>query len=129
MPTLITKRFHFESGHWLPNVPEGHKCRRHHGHNYKLEVTISGSPLSSGFLIDFFDLDKIVNPIIAEVDHRMLNDIPGLENPTAELIGRWFLQRLRGAASFENPTCWISSIRVYETDECWADVTSGGESH
>jgi 6-pyruvoyltetrahydropterin/6-carboxytetrahydropterin synthase len=113
--TTITRRYHFESGHWLPGVPEEHKCHRLHGHNYVIEITVSGSvDLKTGFIIDFWDLDKIVQPIIDRIDHRVLNDIVGLNNPTAENIAAWFLERLSSNG--------VSAVRVYETIDCWADV-------
>jgi 6-pyruvoyltetrahydropterin/6-carboxytetrahydropterin synthase len=116
----VTRQYSFEAGHWLPKVPEKHKCKRPHGHNYVFEVIVHAiermdgvSYLNeAGFVIDFWDLDVIVQPLIDMIDHRMLNDIKGLENPTAENIALWFLQRISIA----------SSIRVYETPRCWADV-------
>ena len=83
-----------------------------HGHNYEVEITVIGSLDPSGFIIDFFDLDKIVCPIVASVDHRTLNDVHGLENPTAELIALWFIGQIPLA----------SHVRVYETKDCWSDV-------
>lgn len=114
--TTITRRYHFESAHWLPGVPETHKCHRQHGHNYELEITVSG-PVDpkTGFVIDFWDLDTLVNPWIERVDHRTLNDIKGLENPTAENIAKWFIEKLASAVN-------VSAVRVYETKNCWADV-------
>lgn len=109
----ITRRYAFEAGHWLPGVPPEHKCSRKHGHNYEIDVTVGG-PVdgTTGFIMDFWDLDKVVKPIIDRVDHRMLNDIPGLENPTAEHIAQWFLDQIPRA----------QAVRVYETKNCWADV-------
>lgn len=114
----VTRRYHFESAHWLPLVHEDHKCHRIHGHNYKIEITVKRPLEDNGFLIDFWDLDKIVMPIIEKIDHRLLNDIYGLENPTAELIARWFAMAL----AFHD----VSHVRVYETDDCWADCFSEG---
>ena len=121
----ITKRYHFEAAHWLPNVRDGHRCKRCHGHNYEIEVCVTGPLDPAGFIIDFWDLDDIVQPLIEIVDHRTLNDIQGLENPTAELIAEWFLaqitNRLRKAEGF---TFQVRSIRVFETKDCWATVTT-----
>jgi 6-pyruvoyltetrahydropterin/6-carboxytetrahydropterin synthase len=114
MITTITRRYHFESAHFLPHVPEGHKCKRMHGHNYELEVTVDGPVGDDGFIMDFWTLDEAVAPLLALVDHRTLNDVPGLENPTAENIGAWFLSRLAGTGA--------SATRIYETKDCWADV-------
>lgn len=116
MSTTISRRYSFEAAHWLPKVPEEHKCHRIHGHNYEIDITVEGIVLNNGFLIDFWDLDKVVDPLVAAIDHRTLNDIVGLENPTAELIGQWFLDKLPR---------YVSSVRVYETKNCWADVSHG----
>lgn len=112
--TSITRRYTFEAAHWLPKVPDGHKCRRVHGHNYEIEVTVAGQVREDGFVMDFAELDQFVRPLVAEIDHRTLNDIKGLENPTAELIAEWFYDRL-GPVSLHGLL-----IRVYETKDCWA---------
>lgn len=114
MQTTITRRYHFEAAHFLPFVADDHKCRRLHGHNYEIEVTITDQVKADGFLIDFADLDKVVNPIIDRIDHRCLNDIYGLENPTAELIAAWFLDQLANHS--------VTVIRCYETKDCYAEV-------
>lgn len=116
MKTTITRCYAFEAGHYLPHVPEGHKCRRQHGHNYEIELTVSGNVDGhTGFIMDFADLDELVLPLIDKIDHRNLNDIAGLENPTAENIGAWFLDRLASSG--------VTAVRVYETKNCWADVS------
>lgn len=113
MALTVTRRYHFESAHFLPKVREGHKCARMHGHNYEMLVTVSAPLQDDGFIIDFWDLDDIVQPIISKVDHRTLNDIPGLENPTAELIATWFLQQIPNA----------SAVEIFETKDCSATAT------
>jgi len=115
MKTTVTRRYHFEAAHMLPHVHDGHKCKRMHGHNYEVEITVAGEVAGNGFIIDFWDLDKVMQPLIDLVDHRTLNDIVGLENPTAELIATWFLHRLASNR--------VTRVRVYETKDCWADAT------
>ena len=79
---IIFRKFTFDSAHYLPNVPENHKCRQMHGHTYKLTIFIEGMPDKEyGWIIDFALVKKAVEPIIQVVDHKLLNDIPGLENP------------------------------------------------
>lgn len=114
--TSVTRRYHFESAHRLPKVKASHKCFRMHGHNYEIEVTIRDTIRADGFILDFAELDELVNPIIAEVDHRTLNDIKGLENPTAELIAQWFCKRINAAGEYD-----VFSVRCYETKDCWAE--------
>ena len=93
---LIYKSFTFDSAHALPNVPDGHKCKHIHGHTYHLTVYIEGGlDPHLGWVIDFADIKKVVQPIVKEVDHKYLNDIPGLENPTCEMIAVWLWDRIK----------------------------------
>ena len=98
MPMNVTllKEYRFESAHRLPRVPPGHKCGRLHGHSFKVELEISG-PVdeTTGWFIDFGDLDDYVAPLLALLDHNYLNDIEGLENPTSEVLARWIWDRLK----------------------------------
>ena len=91
----IYKEFSFEAAHLLPNVPQGHKCGRLHGHSFRVQVYVSG-PLHPelGWVMDFADLKAVVKPVIARLDHYYLNDIEGLENPTSEVIARWLWEQL-----------------------------------
>ena len=92
----IYKDFHFESAHRLPNVPEGHKCARLHGHSFQLRIVVSGdAPDPSGWVMDFSDIKQVAKPIIDQLDHYYLNDIPGLENPTSERLCEWIWERLQ----------------------------------
>lgn len=116
----VTKRYHFEAGHFLPKVPAGHKCARQHGHNYVVEVSLYGAIREDGMVLDFFDLDKAVHPLIEKVDHRNLNDIDGLRNPTAELIAIWFHTGIADALAGTAGT----TVKVFETPDCWASFPS-----
>ena len=91
----IFKEFGFEAAHRLPNVPEGHKCARLHGHSFRVEVHVSG-PLDPrlGWVMDFADLKAAFRPLHDQLDHRYLNEIEGLENPTSENLARWIWARL-----------------------------------
>ena len=91
----LVKEFRFEAAHYLPNLPDGHKCRRMHGHSFCGEIAVRGpvDPVT-GWLIDFGDLKRAVDPIVERLDHDLLNEIEGLENPTSELLAIWFWERL-----------------------------------
>lgn len=106
----IFKVFHIEAAHRLPHVPAGHKCARLHGHSFRIEVHVTG-PLSgdSGWVMDFADIKSAFAPIFAELDHRYLNDVPGLENPTSERLAEWVWNQLKPAL----PP--LSEIVVHET--------------
>ena len=106
----IYKELHFEAAHRLPNVPEGHKCARLHGHSFHVRITLSGAVGDeSGWVMDFAELKQHFTPLHDQLDHRYLNDIPGLENPTSENIARWIWERLAG----ELPQ--ISAVEIRET--------------
>jgi 6-pyruvoyltetrahydropterin/6-carboxytetrahydropterin synthase len=110
MRSKLVKQFAFEAAHWLPTFPEGHKCRRMHGHSFRIEVVVEGPvPEDKGYLIDFGEIKAAVEPVIEQLDHRVLNDIEGLSNPTAELLARWVYQRIKPKLAL------LSAVRVYET--------------
>lgn len=91
----LWKEFYFEAAHLLPNMPEGHKCARLHGHSFHLEVHLAGRAVAhTGMLVDYGDIKTAFAPLEDMLDHRYLNDIPGLENPTSENIVRWIWERL-----------------------------------
>ena len=92
----IFKEFTIEAAHQLPNVPHGHKCARLHGHSFKIEVHVRG-PIqeSAGWLIDFAEIKEAFRPIHEQLDHRFLNEVEGLRNPTSENLSRWIWHRLR----------------------------------
>ena len=92
----IYKEFTFEAAHRLPNVPEGHKCSRLHGHSFYVRLHVTGEVgSSSGWVMDFSELKTHFSPIYEQLDHYYLNDIPGLENPTSENIAIWIWKKLK----------------------------------
>jgi 6-pyruvoyltetrahydropterin/6-carboxytetrahydropterin synthase len=110
MNVKLVHEFRFEAAHLLPKVPAGHKCARLHGHSFKIEVAIAG-PVDeeTGWFIDYGVLFDAWAPLHAELDHNYLNDIPGLQNPTSELLARWIWERLTPAL----PS--IARVTVFET--------------
>ncbi len=105
----IFKTFTFDSAHFLPNVPEGHKCKNVHGHTYRLTVFFEGELVKDlDWVVDFADIKKVVGPIIDQIDHKLLNDIEGLENPTCEIIAKWLWNKI----VFKMPS--IAKIELYE---------------
>lgn len=97
MRCRLSRDFRFEAAHFLPRVPEDHKCRRMHGHSYQLRVTVEGDiDPALGWLIDFAAVDAAVDPLVARLDHRVLNEIEGLDNPTSEVLAMWLWRALEG---------------------------------
>jgi 6-pyruvoyltetrahydropterin/6-carboxytetrahydropterin synthase len=96
MRTRLALDYRFEAAHYLPQVPDGHKCKRLHGHSYTVVVTVEGEvDPTMGWVTDFGDIDLVVAPIIAALDHRLLNDLDGLVNPTSELLAAWLWTRIK----------------------------------
>jgi 6-pyruvoyltetrahydropterin/6-carboxytetrahydropterin synthase len=116
----IFKSFTFEAAHRLPNVPQGHKCARLHGHSFGVEIHVSG-PVDprTGWVMDFAGIKAAFGPLYQQLDHNYLNDIPGLENPTSEVIARWIWDRLQPALP------GLSRIVVRET--CTTAAVYAGE--
>jgi len=94
----VWKAFQVEAAHRLPNLPATHKCARLHGHSFRIEVHVAG-PLDPtlGWVMDFADIKAAFQPLFDQLDHRYLNEVPGLENPTSEVLARWVFQRLKPA--------------------------------
>ncbi len=95
MIVTIERTFRFEAAHLLPHVPEGHKCRRLHGHSFIVDVAARG-PVDErvGWFIDYADVEEAFAPLRDRLDHRYMNEIEGLENPTSEHLARWIWDRL-----------------------------------
>jgi 6-pyruvoyltetrahydropterin/6-carboxytetrahydropterin synthase len=92
----IWKEYVFDSAHFLPNVPKGHKCGRTHGHSFRVRVYISGAVGDeTGWVMDFTDVGGVLKPLVDSLDHRLLNGIEGLCNPTSENIAIWFWDRVK----------------------------------
>lgn len=110
----VIKEFKFSAAHRLNKMPEGHKCRRPHGHNYKVRIECEGDVNhGNDMVIDFFDIKKIVGPVIDSFDHRDLNEVINHTNPTAEVLCKY----LWDSAADSLP---LSAVEVWETDTCAA---------
>ncbi len=111
--------FTFEAAHRLPHVPDGHKCARLHGHSYRFAVHVTGEvDPHTGWVMDFGDIKAAVKPVRDQLDHYYLNEVPGLENPTSEVLARWIWQQLADVLP-------LSAITVRET--CTSGCTYRGE--
>jgi 6-pyruvoyltetrahydropterin/6-carboxytetrahydropterin synthase len=111
----IFREFTIEAAHRLPNLPEGHKCRRLHGHSFRIELHVSGEvEEKTGWVMDFADIEEAFRPLFEQLDHHYLNDVDGLANPTSETLARWIWERLQPAL----PALAKVVVRETCTDGC-----------
>lgn len=120
MNVRLTHEFRFEAAHLLPRVPPGHKCARLHGHSFKVELAVEG-PVNpdTGWFLDFGELFDAWQPLHDRLDHRYLNDVEGLENPTSEHLARWVWDALKPAISS------LCQVTVHETCESRCEYRGG----
>ena len=118
----IFREFTFEAAHRLPNVPDGHKCGRLHGHSYRVEIRIAG-PLdeAAGWVMDFGAIKAAWASLDDLLDHRYLNEVDGLDNPTSENLTQWIWDRLTAWTSLP-----LSAVTVRET--CTSGCTYRGDA-
>ncbi len=106
----IFAEFAFEAAHRLPCVPPTHPCYRLHGHSYFVRVAMSGAVnAQTGWVRDFYDITAAFEPLRIQLDHHLLNEIPGLDNPTSEHLARWIWRALSPSLTS------LSSVEVRET--------------
>ena len=92
----IACRFGFDAAHHFDHCPAGHPNRNVHGHSFQVEVAVAGSPdPDTGFIVDFERLQGACRAVASQLDHRMLNDIPGLRQPSLEHLAQWIARALR----------------------------------
>ncbi len=119
----ISKDFNFSASHRLNGLPEGHQCSRLHGHNYRVRLSIAGSIVAPGFVVDYGELAFFKGWIDQTLDHRHLNDVMD-SNPTAENLAAWMAslvgERLQ-TMGHENVA--VVKVSVSETPKTWAIVT------
>ena len=110
MNVRLVHEFRFEAAHRLPKLPATHKCFRLHGHSFKIELTIEG-PVNpeTGWLVDFGEVHALFKPLHDQLDHHYLNEIPGLENPTSEVLAQWIWQKIKPSLSL------LTRVTVFET--------------
>lgn len=109
----LYKDFRIEAAHRLPNVGDGHKCARLHGHSFVIRIHIKGPVVEpQGWVQDFADVAAAFAPLHDMLDHRYLNDVQGLENPTSENLAIWIWRRLADALPM------LAAVEVRETCTC-----------
>lgn len=107
----------FDSAHYLPHVPEGHKCGRMHGHTYRVRIEISGEvDAHTGFIVDYAEVKERWGILHKQLDHQCLNDI--FENPTCEVMADWIGLQMTRKGRFS-----CSAVELRETQNCGARWT------
>ena len=109
----------FDSAHWLPNVPETHKCRGMHGHTYRIRIEFAASmDERMGWLVDYAVVKPFWDMIHKRLDHKTLNEI--LPNPTCELIAEYIATELQGLLTRLGPArlVTVARIELRETVKC-----------
>ena len=92
----IFKIFSIEAARSLPNLPNNHPCKNVHGHSFKVKIVVRGRVNeNTGFVIDFSEIDLAFKPLVTQLDHKYLNDVPGLENPSSENMCQWIWLNLK----------------------------------
>lgn len=117
MKVLISKMFDFDAAHWLQKVPRGHKCRRLHGHTYRVEIICAGEPDRRGMVVDYAEIADAWADIHAKIDHCLLNTIRGLENPTTEIVAPWIFRHLAKSSIGDK----LIRVRVYESSTTYCE--------
>ena len=96
-PTMkfeLKSQFQIESARFLPNLPKTHPCSRMHGHSFVLIFTLHGTlNPETGWVRDYHEITESLKPMLNQLDHRVLNEVPGLENPTSEMLAMWLYDR------------------------------------
>ena len=111
----LAREFTFDAAHRLPGVPEGHKCGRLHGHTFRVELIFEGEvDEAAGWVMDFADITRAFAPCLEKLDHRYLNEVEGLENPTVENIARWVWVRVKRTL----PLLLQVNVTEAETSRC-----------
>jgi len=106
----------FAAGHALRNYHG--KCENVHGHNYRCQVTLAGAELdSTGLLVDFVELKKVVHAVLDRMDHQWLNDFPPFDtlNPSAENMARYIYDEVSTGLP-KRAGVRVDAVKLWETD-------------
>lgn len=111
----LKTHYQIESARFLPHLPEGHPCKRVHGHSFKIILTLRGALQPQvGWVQDYHEIDHIMKPLLDTIDHRLLNEVTGLENPTSELLAKWIYDHV----VIKLPLLKLVTVMETSTTEC-----------
>jgi 6-pyruvoyltetrahydropterin/6-carboxytetrahydropterin synthase len=112
----VTVEETFAAGHALRGYKG--KCENVHGHNYRVQITVEGPELdSTGLLVDFVELKRLMREVVARLDHQFINDLEPFTtiNPSAENLAKYFFDSVAAGLEPANPLR-ISQVKLWETD-------------
>lgn len=126
---LISKTFTFDAAHHLNGLAEGHICSRVHGHTYRVELLVDGPRDDKGFVCDYAEIARLWQPLHDQLDHRNLNEVKGLEQPSTENLAEWIFLRVVGRSlnvhtSGSDPVlrgAMVVKVRVFESTSTYAE--------
>lgn len=111
MKLELRHSFRIESARSLPFLPEAHPCRRVHGHSFQILLVLQGEQNEIGWVQDFHEITEQAKPVLSELDHRLLNEVPGLSNPTSENLAVYLFEKLK------NRLPLLVQVRIRETPD------------
>ena len=111
----LKQQFQIESARFLPNLPKTHPCSNMHGHSFKIILTLMGElDPQIGWVMDYHEISQVMEPLLKQLDHKVLNEVAGLENPTSELLAKWIFEKAKTKISL------LKCVSIMETSltEC-----------
>ncbi len=129
MIATIAKRFTFDAAHRLDCLPPTHKCYGMHGHTYEVELVFTGEIDKNGFVMDYADIADLWQPLHAVLDHKVLNEVPGLGVPSTEHLAGWIFAHLVQCKRGQRPLtstpaqAMLTVVRVKESTSTWCSVS------
>jgi 6-pyruvoyltetrahydropterin/6-carboxytetrahydropterin synthase len=130
MIARIAKHFTFDAAHRLDGLPADHMCSRMHGHTYRVSLQLVGPVDPLGFVVDYADIATAWHSVHKLVDHRILNEVAGLEQPTTENLAVWIIRELAPHPTFVRFDVqsfrWtlLERVRIYESSTTWCEITT-----
>lgn len=111
----LKQHFQIESARFLPHLDKNHPCSRMHGHSFKVILVLRGAlDPKLGWMRDYHEISQLAAKVLGPLDHTVLNEIPGLENPTSENISAWLYWQFKPLL----PELFEVSIQETSSTEC-----------
>lgn len=108
----LKQHFQIESARFLPHLDKTHPCAHMHGHSFKIILSFIG-PLDPklGWVMDYHEITTVMKPLLADLDHKVLNNIEGLENPTSENLAQWVYKKVKAKIPI------LNAVNISETPQ------------